>query len=205
MSNNEMNFKEYVDKFVSENTAYKSADELLEAKIKKPIFSRGKINKLRFANIEKVGFAIDIADYISFLDYYLGIYPQMFGKWSPVNLASPGMIRSTLTGNNNQTWTEVPLGDPSLENRYDEIHIGTKANGKDSVIAKVCITHEHFDPKNENRNMIFEVCPRVFGAPCPQKYELCVKVIPILHAATKFYLEMNLPGKKGNITNASAQ
>ena len=126
---------------------------------------------------------------------YLDIFPQMFGKWSPVVLKSPSMLRSALTGSNNQTWTDVPLGDPSLENNFDEIHIGTQANGKSNIVAKICITHEKFDPKNENRNIIFEVCPKVFAAPCPQKYQLSVKVIPILHAATKYYLEVYLPEK----------
>lgn len=38
----EPTFREYVDKFVSENTDYSSADELLGAKIKKPFFSGGR-------------------------------------------------------------------------------------------------------------------------------------------------------------------
>ena len=125
MSNTESNFREYVDKFIGENTEYASVEELLEAKVKKPFFSGGKIRKLRKENIVKINYAVNVEDYISFLDYHLGIFPQMFGKWSPMILKSPNALRSALTGNNNQTWTEVPLGDPSLKNNFDEIHIGT--------------------------------------------------------------------------------
>lgn len=202
MSNTESNFREYVDKFIGENTEYASVEELLEAKVKKPFFSGGKIRKLRKENIVKINYAVNVEDYISFLDYHLGIFPQMFGKWSPMILKSPNALRSALTGNNNQTWTEVPLGDPSLKNNFDEIHIGTQAHGKSQIIAKICITHENWDPKNENRNIGFDICPRVFAAPCSQKYALSVKAIPIMHAATKYYLEMYLPNKNDSSESA---
>ena len=198
----ELTFREYVDKFVSENSDYSSADELLGAKIKKPFFAGGKINKLRTKHIEKIDFEADIADFIAFLNNNLGVFKNTFGTWSPVVLKSPSAIRSALTGNNNQTWTEVPLGDPSTENRYDEKHICTTVNGKQNIIAKVCITHENFDVNNPNRNIIFEVLPRVFASPCPSKYELSVKLIPILHAAAKYYLEVYLAEKKEKLSEA---
>ena len=69
MSNTESNFREYVDKFIGENTEYASAEELLEAKVKKPFFSGGKIRKLRKENIVKINYAVNVEDYISFLDY----------------------------------------------------------------------------------------------------------------------------------------
>ena len=153
-------------------------------------------------HIVKIDFEADIADFIAFLNNNLSIFPQMFGTWSPVVLKSPNAIRSALTGNNNQTWTEVPLGDPSIDNRYDEKHIGTAANGKQNIIAKVCITHEKFDINNPNRNMIFEVVPRVFASPCPSKYQLSVKLIPIMYAAAKYYLEVYLPAKEEKLADA---
>lgn len=105
-------------------------------------------------------------------------------------LEAPGFARSMLTGNNNPKWMEKEFGDPSLDNRNDEHTIGTTLGKKDGIVVNIIITHENFDAKNENRNIIPEVDPRVFGAPCHSKYALTVKLAPIIRAAVDYYLDV---------------
>lgn len=114
---------------------------------------------------------------------------------------APNAPGSTRTGTfnadreKNPKWTEKEFGDPKLENKFDEHFIGTTLGKKDGIIVNILITHEKFDPKNENRNIITEVVPRVFGSPCHSKYALTLKLAPIIRAAIDYYLDVFLPGK----------
>lgn len=201
MENTALNFREYVDKFISESTEYTSAEELLSANVKKPFFSGGKLRKLRLKYVIWVPSAIDLQDLIVFLDSYMKEYSGFFGKWSLMAIKKPNAVKSALSGSNDHEWQEVPFGDKALENKYDEYVIGTVVNGKNSIIAQISITHEDFNPAKEKRRLFFSVTPRVVLAPCPSSYSLSVKAIPIMHAATKYYLEVYLPGKNGSSAN----
>ncbi|MGN0679485.1 MAG: hypothetical protein ACI4JS_07475 [Oscillospiraceae bacterium] len=188
MENTELTFKEYVDKYILENTGYKSADDLLGAKVKTPFFSGGKLRKLRLKYVTWIPSAIDLEDLIRFLDSYMKEFSGFFGRWSLMVMKQPGVVKSALTGDNNQRWQEVPFGDESLENKYDEYIIGTAVEGKENILAQISITHEGFNPSKEKRRLFFSVTPRVFLAPCPSEYSLSVKAIPIMHAALDYYL-----------------
>lgn len=191
---NKATFIDHLNDFIKSNTEYTSANELINAKIKKPFFANGKIRKLRKNSIVKINYAIDYEDFLNFLNLNLGSL-GCFGKWSPVTIKSPSVLRAAATGNNNQFWSEVPLGDPSLESKYDEMIFGAIAENRENILARIAITHEGLDPNNENRNIIFEVSPRILFSPCPKKYVLNVKFIPILQAATLYYINEYLPNK----------
>lgn len=188
-------FKNYVDDYIKANTAYGSAHEIIVAKIKKPFFAGGKIRKVKKQYTRTINYAIDLIDFRDFLNDHLCAYPDMFAVWHPMLLEAPGFARSMLTGNNNPKWTEKEFGDPSLDNRNDEHTIGTTLGKKEGIVVNIIITHENFDAKNENRNIVPEVDPRVFGAPCHSKYALTVKLAPIIRAAVDYYLDVYLPNK----------